>query len=167
MNLPSMMQQIDFGHPSVDLWVMAFFVVGMLFYLFKLGRDKVFILVLATYVALAFFSRLNFWEKVMNYHVDTDFLSLVLVFVGLTLVVFWVLSRSAFTSVFNTGGSFAQVLVMGFLHLGLLVMIGISFLSPQASNHLSYFLQTFFVADNAQAFWLAAPWAAAALFRGK
>lgn len=167
MNLPILMQPIDFAHPGADLLVTGFFVVGMLFYLFRLGRDKVMVLVVATYVALAFFRQLDFWERLTGYRVGDDFVALAVTFSVMLVAVFWLLSRSAFTSVFNIGGSFGQVLVMGFLHLGLLVMIGIAFLSPQASNNLSHFLQTFFVSSNAQAFWLLAPWVASVFLKNK
>ncbi|MFA7169767.1 MAG: hypothetical protein WC178_02845 [Candidatus Paceibacterota bacterium] len=169
MDFQNIFGSIEFTTLSWDLFVIVVFIVGIGFYLFRFGKDKAFIALLSSYISFALVSRLELLEKVLGLGLENSFLDKALFFLLGVFVLFFILSRSAFTSVFNrgTGGAWFETLVVSFLQIGFMVSATISFLSILEINNLSIFLRSVFVGDGAQFFWFVTPLLAISLLREK
>ena len=80
-------------------------------------------------------------------------------FLGIFVLLFFLLSRSALLKTFGSlaAGSWWQVLVFSIFHVGLLVSITLSFLPPDAVAHLAPVTRQIFASDSGRFFWIVAP----------
>jgi hypothetical protein len=153
---------IDWAKPTWDLFIILFFIVAGFLYGLSLGRDRIVVILVSIYMALAvsttapYIGSLNAQIGIANI-----FVFQISTFVTTFIALFLLLSRSALLKTIATGddsGSWWQVLVFSVLHVGLLVSITLSFLPPNAAaNHLSPLTQRLFASDGAQFGWIIAP----------
>jgi len=164
-------QQINWSSPSWDLFILIFFVVFSLLYGLSLGRDRIIIILVSIYIALAI---VNTAPYIRDFQLDVKinevFAFKVTTFLGIFLFLFFLISRSGLMATFGQGSSFGkawQIFLFSFLHVGLLISIVLSYLTPTAINHLSPLTRNIFVSPNGQLFWLVAPILAIWLVREK
>ncbi len=166
----SFVASINWAQPSWDLFIILFFIVAALLYGLSLGRDRVITILISVYMALAV---VNFAPFIGNFNADIGvsqfFVVRVSAFVVVFIALFFLMSRSALLATVaksDAGGSWWQVLLFSFLHVGLLISITLSFLSPSASEHLAPLTQRLFAHENARFFWIVAPIISMILIKG-
>jgi hypothetical protein len=169
MDFTAALKSVSFTSPSWDLFVLVLFLVGIYLYIFRWGKDRTFVILLAAYVALGLTDRLGFIESTTGVHLESGAINRAVIYVALTAVLAWMFFRSDFFSIFRGGGKrqWFEILVLGFLQLGFITSATISFLSPAETSGLSIFLRTVFAQGQAQLFWLLAPFAAILLLKEK
>ncbi len=169
MDFQSLFENINLTSSHLDVLIFVGFTVGLCLYLLRWGKDKAFIALISSYISLALVEKIDLVEKVLGFKFENSFANKTILFLAVVLVLFFVLSRSSFTSVFNRSSSRAwfQTLVIGFLQIGLMISIIFSFLSPAETNSLSIFLKSVFVDDGAQLFWFVSPFFAIFLLKDK
>lgn len=161
---------INWSQPSWDLFIVLLFVVGSIIYGFSLGRDRVIVILVSIYMALAV---VNTAPGLGNYQadigIDQFFVFRVSAFVVVFVALFFLMSRSALLRTVassDTQGPWWQVMVFSFLHIGLLISITLSFLPPTASQHLAPLTQKIFVQDTSRFLWILAPILAMIMLKG-
>lgn len=155
--------------PSWDLFVLVTFLVGIYFYLFKYGKDRAFIVLLASYVSLALVEKLPLIKSVTGLALEESYRNKAALFVFGIFAVSWMILRSDFTSDFRQGSRKAwfETLVLSFLQIGFIISVIISFMPPAAAGSLSIFLRAVFAQDSARLFWMASPLFAILLIKEK
>lgn len=159
-DLASYLANINWAAPTWDLFIVLFFVITVFLYGMSLGRDRIIVILVSIYMALAVVSNAPFlgnWDA--NVKVGDFFAFRVTTFLGLFVLLFFVLSRSALQRTFGNlaAGSWWQVLLFSVFHVGLLVSITLSFLPPDAITHLAPLTQRVFASDLARFLWIVAP----------
>lgn len=161
---------IDWSKPSWDLFIVLFFIVAGFLYGLSLGRDRVIVILISVYMALAVVNMAPFIGDFRStIGADQFFGFRVSTFLVVFILLFFLMSRSALVSTVassDTRGSWWQVLVFSFLHVGLLISITLSFLPPTASAHLAPLTQKIFVEDIGRFVWIVAPIVAMILLKG-
>lgn len=169
MDFQSVIKSVSLTNPSWDLFVLVTFAVVICAYLFRFGKDRAFLILISTYISFALIEKLPLIEKVAGVSLKNTPTDKALIFLAGIFAVYFILSRSAFTSVSRivSKKSWFPTLVLSFLQVGLIISLIISFLSPAEVKDLSAFLRYFFATDSAQFFWLVAPFAAIFLLKEK
>ncbi len=154
--------------PTWDLFIILFFVIAALVYGISLGRDRILVILVAIYMALAVVKYLPFvTEFKADVSVNDAFAFKVSIFLGLFILLFFFLSQSALLRTFASNasqGSWLQVVVFSFLHVGLLISVTLSFFPSDLSGVLSPITQNLFLSDASKAFWIVTPIVAMAIF---
>lgn len=159
MDTQSAINTINWTSPSWDLFVIVIFVAGIFLCSLGLGKDKTFVILVSSYISLALVSKLSLIQEILGFQLGGSFVNDSAVFLGGTLFLFFVLSNSAFTSVFDQGldKAWFQTAVISFLQIGLMISIIVSFLTPEEAAGLSDFMKSFFADNQAQFIWLISP----------
>lgn len=161
---------IDWSKPSWDLFIILFFIVAGFLYGLSLGRDRVIVILISVYMALAVVNSAPFIGNFQaDIGIDQFFAFRISTFVVVFILLFFMMSRSALLSTIassDTRGSWWQVLLFSFLHVGLLISITLSFLPPSAATHLAPLTQKIFVQDIGRFIWIVAPIVAMVLIKG-
>lgn len=160
---------VNWLEPTWDLFIILFFVVASLIYGVSLGRDRIIVILVSIYMALAIVNHIPFLTGVSSAGVSLNdtFALRVSVFLGVFILLFFFMSHSALMKTFghSTGqGKFWQVMIYSFLHVGLLISVTLSFFPADLANVLSPLTQTIFMSDIARAIWVTIPVVAMAIF---
>lgn len=154
----------DFASPSWDLFILIFFVVAVFIYGFSLGRNRIVVILIAIYMALAVVSTAPFIDSWVASAMNTDIGQVFAFKLGLFLVVFALLfflfSRSTLlrsVSGEERHGAWWQIPIFSVLHIGLLLSIALSFLPVSAITELSPFTQEIFTSDIGKFIWITLP----------
>ncbi len=157
----SFLTNISLDNPSWDLFIILFFLAAAFVYGMSLGRDRIVVILVAIYMALAVVNYAPFLGTVSgSFGIDKIFVVRISVFVLTFLGLFFLLSRSALLRTIAKGdeqGNWFQVVIFSFLHIGLLISIVLSFLPIELAGSLAPLSQKFFVSDLARFFWVIAP----------
>lgn len=168
MNAGVFFQSLNFSNPTWDLFILLFFVVVAIFYGISLGRDRIIGILVSIYMALAVVAYAPYLDSfTASVTINEAFALRFSVFLGLFLIVFFLLSRSGISKTMGSGklGSWWQIIVFSFLHVGLLISVVLSFLPGDVANNLAPITRALFVSEQARFFWLVAPILAMALIR--
>jgi hypothetical protein len=165
----SFIKDFDLSNPSWDLFIILFFVAAAFIYGMSLGRDRIVVILVSIYMALAVVNYAPYLDKFSGtVGVDQIFVVKISTFVITFLGLFFLLGRSALMrTIANKGsddGNILQVLVFSFLHIGLLISVTLSFLPIELSAELAQLTRKFFVGDTARFFWVVAPILAMIIF---
>lgn len=154
--------------PSWDLFILIFFAVAVFIYGFSLGRNRIVVILIAIYMALAVVNSAPFLNKWIEKALSLGGMGQVFVFkLGLFLLVFAILfflfSRSRL--LLGMGGeerhgAFWQIPIFSVLHIGLLLSIALSFLPAESLLQLAPFTREIFSSDIGRFVWITAPIAA-------
>jgi hypothetical protein len=159
-DLMTYLTRINWAAPSWDLFIVLFFIVTVFLYGMSLGRDRIIVILVSIYMALAVVSNAPILGKLdANVNLGNFFAFKVTTFLGLFVLLFFLMSRSALLKTFGSlaAGRWWQVLLFSVFHVGLLVSITMSFLPGEAVNHLAPLTQKLFASDNARFAWIVAP----------
>lgn len=166
----SFVANINWAQPSWDLFIILFFIVAAFLYGLSLGRDRVIVILISVYMALAVVNSAPFIGNFQaDIGLDQFFVFRVSTFVVVFIALFFLMSRSALLRTVassDSGGSWWQVLLFSFLHVGLLISITLSFLPASASDHLAPLTQKIFAQETARFIWIIAPIVAMILIKG-
>lgn len=152
---------INWATPSWDLFIILFFVVAAFLYGLSLGRDRVIVILVSLYMALAIVNTapyLNSFTAEISYNNASIFN--VTVFVGIFLILFFLLSRGALVRTIGgsaSSGTWWQSMIFSFFHVGLILSILMSYLPQDMISHVSEGMRNLFISDPAKFFWLVAP----------
>ncbi len=159
-DLMTYLSQINWASPSWDLFIVLFFIVTVFLYGMSLGRDRIIVILVSIYMALAVVSNAPFLGNVdASVNLGQFFAFKVTTFLGLFVLLFFLLSRSALLKTFGNlaSGTWWQVLMFSVFHVGLLVSITLSFLPADAVNHLAPLTRQIFATDTTRFAWIVAP----------
>ena len=154
--------------PTWDIFLILLFVIATFLYGITLGRAKIVVQIVASYMTMALLAAAPFLDKLeartpLNHTIFylTAFLT---VFVLLCLL----LSKSAFHQHLSEGrGSWADVLVLSLVQVGFLASIVLSSMSGWALGSFSGLAKIVFVKEPAQFIWTVLPIGALVVIRGK
>lgn len=162
---------INWAAPSWDLFIILFFIVAAFLYGLSLGRNRVIVILVSIYMALAIVNTapyLNDFSAEINYNNASIFRFTV--FVGIFIVLFFLLSRGALLRTIASAdetGAWWQSIIFSFFHVGLIFSILMNYLPPEMSGHISSGMRNLFISDPARFFWLVAPIVVMVLIRKK
>lgn len=167
MDIQGFINSINWNTPSWDLFIIVIFVAGIFLYTLSLGKNRVLVLLVSSYISLALFSKSYLLFSQIGFNLENSFSNNMMIFIGGILLLFFILSNSVFTSVFeqSSGGTWLQTMTMSFLQIGLMISVSASFLSTEEINILSPFVISVFANNQAQFFWIVSPLAAVLLFK--
>jgi hypothetical protein len=159
---------VNWAQPSWDLFIILFFVVIVFFYGMMLGRDRIIIILVSIYMSLAVVSNAPFIGQ-LRPDPGGNFLAFkVTSFVGVFVLLFFLLSRSSVMRSFSQlgAGNWFQVLLFSIFHVGLLVSVTLTLLPPEATESLQPLTRTIFASDLGRFGWIVAPIAGIVMIRG-
>lgn len=160
----SILTQVNWSKPTWDLFIILFFLVASLIYGLSLGRDRIMVIMVSIYMALAVVN-----AAPTSINVNNLFIIRISTFVGLFLVLFFLLSRSALLHSIASSdnkGTWWQAILFSILHVGLLMSVVLSFLPKASLDLLSPATKTLFVNDPAPFLWVLGPIVLMILVRG-
>lgn len=153
---------INWAAPSWDLFIALFFVASALIYGFSLGRDRIIVILVSLYMALAVVNSAPFIHNLnTQINISTSLFAFqVSTFLGVFLALFFFLSRSALLRSLGTAsgaGPWWQVLLFSILHSGLLVSIVLSFMPTEMLNILAEPTREIFTSEFGRFIWITMP----------
>ena len=155
------LSSINWLQPSWDVFIILFFLVSSLLYGISLGRDRILVMMVAIYMALAVVKYVPFINEFQaSISVNDTFALKVSVFLGAFIILFFLLSQSALLRAFGQTaeqGSFLQVAVFSVLHAGLLISVTLSFFPADTSPWLSPLTRQIFTSDAGNSVWALLP----------
>jgi hypothetical protein len=169
-NITNYIANINWSTPTWDLFIIIIFIIVSLLYGFSVGRDRLIVTLISTYMALAVVHVVPFSDIEWTAHLFATSAWRVGMFLGIFIVLFFLLSQSALMNSIRRSdvrGSWWQVILFGFLQIGLLISIIFSYLPDPTLNHFSGAVQFYFVSDLAKLFWVCTPIVLLILIRQK
>ena len=172
-NAQNFLHSVNWSNPSWDLVIALVFIVGSFLYGFSLGRDRLIVIMVSIYMALALISNAPYLDLIMKKTetaLNQIFVFKLTGFIGIFLILFFFLSRSALQRSIGSRdekGAWWQVIIFSVLHVGLLLSVVLSFLPKEALGHLAPITRQIFIYDGARFAWLSAPIIAMMLVRQK
>lgn len=161
------MTGLDVNTPSWDLFIFLFFIVATFVYGFTLGRSRILVLLVSTYMALAVIHAGTLAGLIgpgieQNVTVGSSpfFIVQITAFVGLMLLIFFFLSNSALRRAFAAAdiqGKAWQVIAFSVLHAGLLVASVLSFVPVERRDALLGVTRGMFAGNKALFIWTLLP----------
>lgn len=153
---------VNWTAPTWDLFIVLFFLVTAFLYGFSLGRDRIIVILISLYMALAVVNSAPFIRDLSTeLNVATSLFAFkISTFLVVFLALFFFLSRSALLRALGAGsapGSWWQVLLFSTLHAGLLISVVLSFLSADQLAVLAESTRQLFVSDAGRFVWITLP----------
>lgn len=158
------LQSIDWAHPSWDVFIYLFFFVAAILYGLSLGRDRIMVIMVSIYMALAVVKTVP--ESVV---LPGNFVLNVSAFLGAFVIIIFLLARSALLRTIagvDSKGAWWHVILFSILHIGLLISVTLSFLPEATINSLSQTTRSIFTDDLGRFIWVVAPILAMIVVRG-
>jgi hypothetical protein len=152
---------INWAAPSWDLFIILFFVVAAFIYGLSLGRDRIIIILVSIYMALAIVNTapyLKSFSAEISYN-NASVLKAT-VFVGIFVILFFLWSRNALLKTIGISGgqgTWLQSILFSFFHVGLMLSILLSYLPQSTLGNISPGMRNLLISDPARFFWLVAP----------
>lgn len=160
---------INWVQPSWDLFIYMFFVIAAFLYGMSLGRDRIIVIMVSIYMALAVVNSAPFLGNITTITINAPVAIKIGVFLGIFVLLFFFLSRSALLRTIASSddkGKWYQVLIYSILHVGLLVSVTLNYLPKNAVDKLAPLTKFIFATPNARFGWIIAPIIAMILFGG-
>ena len=153
---------LNWSTPTWDMFIVLFFLVAAFVYGFSLGRDRVIVILVSLYMALAVVNYAPFIRDLSTeINIATSLFAFkISAFLGVFLALFVFLSRSAILHSLAAGkapGKWWQVLLFSVLHAGLLVSIVLSFLPPDTLDYLAPATREIFTSEFGRFLWIILP----------
>lgn len=159
-NIFSQASNVNWFTPSWDVFIILFFIVASFLYGLSLGLNRILVILISIYLSLALIDYFPFTNATLPEIKIGGGVSLrVTLFIGVVLVLFFFLSRSALLRAFKGGsdGSFFQILIFSILHVGLLISVALSYMPESFTNGLSPLTHTLFMNQTARFVWIFLP----------
>lgn len=158
-----------------DLFIVLIFLAAVLIYGFFLGRNRMIVLLLASYFSLAIVKVMP-WSRLASFGwlgiEESPSSSLrILIFLGIILLLYFLIPRSVLSSSLRIrkrgNASWTQIFIISVVQVGFLAMVILSFLPPAAIGDLGSVVKKIFIGPEAEFVWLAVPILAVVLMRRK
>jgi hypothetical protein len=159
-DLLAYLMRVNWSAPTWDLFIVIFFLVTVFLYGMSLGRDRIIVILVSIYMALAVVSNLPVLGKLdAGVSFGQYFALKVTTFLGLFVLLFFLMSRSALEKTFGNlaAGKWWQIMLFSTFHVGLLVSITLSFLPVAAVESLAPITRAVFASEMGKFFWIVAP----------
>lgn len=155
-------QQINWSVPTWDLFILLFFAAGSLLYGMTMGRDRVIIVLVSVYMALAVVGNAPVLKDINAFQLsfNDNFALRITFFIGTFLVLFFLVSRSALMHTLGRRaslGSWWQTMLFSVLQVGLLISITLAFLPTEILNNFSDLTLQIFTSYWGKSAWLILP----------
>lgn len=155
---------VNLTHPSWDLVIGVLFIVVALIYAVSFGRNRAIIALVSIYMGFASVVMFPIKQfKLADIFLQGFYFDLI-IFSFFTVLSFLLLSNSFLRRIFGYArvreGKWWQIFLYSFLHIGLLLMIILSFLSEEAVGNLSPITTILFTTSWAKFIWIVLPIAA-------
>lgn len=158
----------DFNTPSWDLFIFLFFIIATFVYGFTLGRSRIMVLLISTYMALAVIQAATAPGSLLGGSTTESvtigsspfFIVQITAFIGLMLLIFFFLSNSALRRAFaatDVQGKVWQIVAFSIAHAGLLVASVLTFVPAERRDVLLGFTNDLFSSAMALFLWTIAP----------
>ena len=152
---------MNWAAPTWDIFILLFFVIGALLYGLSLGRDRVIVILVSVYMGLAVVNNTPALNNLnLSLHVNDNYVLKISFFLGLFVILFFLLSRSALLKTIGGSGapgSWWQTIVFSILQVGLLISITLNFLPANMTQGLSEGTRQIFMSDNGRSAWMILP----------
>jgi len=152
---------LNWVNPTWDVFIFLFFIVGALLYGLSLGRDRVIVILVGIYMALAVVTNTPALSNLnVSLNVSENFVLRISFFLGIFVVVFFLLSRSALLRTIGRSsapGSWWQTIVFSILQVGLLISVTLNFLPREMTQGLTDMTRNIFMSDQGRSAWLILP----------
>jgi hypothetical protein len=157
----SFFTSLNWANPTWDIFILLFFVVGALLYGLSLGRDRVIVILVGIYMALAVVTNAPALTSMnLAVNLNDNYVLRISFFLGLFVVLFLMLSRSALLKTIgrsNAPGSWWQTIVFSILQVGLLISVTLNFLPREMTQGLTEVTKNIFMSDQGRSAWLILP----------
>lgn len=152
---------LSWSHPSWDLFVLLFLLIGTLIYGFSLGRGRIIMIMVAVYMAVVAVNTLPVIPQIgAVVQLSNGFVLRVGTFLGLFAILFFMLTRSALNHALDTNsplGRWWHVLLLSFVQVGMLISVVMSFFPPAWLDKMSLFIRVVFASPWGKFSWVVAP----------
>lgn len=160
-DIQNILTNINWSAPTWDLFIVIFFLVAAVLYGLSLGRNRILVILISIYIALALVNAFPFSEKVLaELKLGDSFALKITLFASIILALFFLLSHSALSSAITTRrkeGTWFQVVIFSFLHVGLLISVILSFVPKDFTENLAPLTRNVFTTDVSRFIWLLLP----------
>lgn len=156
----SFLTSLNWSAPTWDIFILLFFIVGALLYGLSLGRDRIIVILVSMYMALAIVSNTPILNQLnVSLQLNNNSVLKVTFFLGLFIVLFFLVARSALLKTIGGGSqsSWWQTILFSVLQVGLLISITLNFLPPDVTNGLAGFTKQLFLSDQGRSAWMLLP----------
>lgn len=161
---------MNWATPSWDLFIVLFFIIAAFLYGLSLGRDRVIVLLVSIYMALAIVHTAPYLDSVTaEISLNNASIYKVTIFLGVFIILFFLMSRSALVNTIasDAHGRWWHSILFSFFHIGLLLSITLDYLPEDVLSNISGEMRNFLISDPAKFFWLVAPVIVMVLMRPK
>lgn len=158
-----------------DLSIILIFLIAAFVYGFFLGRNRMIILLLASYFSLVI-SQFFPWTRItslkwLGLGQEPSASFKISVFLGMILLFYFLIPRSVLSSTLRIRkrgeASWLQLFILSIVQLGLLTVVILSFLPVEVVANFSPLVKKIFIGPEAQFVWLTLPILAIVLMRRK
>jgi len=154
--------------PTWDIFIILFFVIATFLYGLTLGRARVVVQIVSSYMTMALLAAAPFMDKVEARTPLNHTVFYLIAFMTVFVLLFLLLSKSAFHQHLSEGkGTWWDVLVLSVVQIGFLTSIVLSSMSGFALGHVSGITQIVFAKQPAPFIWTVLPIGALVVIRGK
>jgi predicted neutral ceramidase superfamily lipid hydrolase len=156
------------SNPTWDLFIILFFVVAAFLYGLTLGRARVVVQIVSSYMTMAVLSAAPFLTSVETKTPFNHTVFYLVAFLVIFVALFLLLSKSAFHQHLSEGrGGWLDVLILSIVQIGLVTTIVLGSMSENAVGHLSSITRRVFTGQPATFVWIILPIAALIFIKGK
>lgn len=156
------------SNPTWDLFLILFFVIATFLYGLTLGRARVVVQIVSSYITVALLASAPFLEKLEARTPLNHTIFYLAAFLTVFILLFLLLSKSAFHQHLSEGqGSWTDILLLSVVQIGFLTSIILSSMSGFAIGHMSGVTRIVFSNQPAPFIWTVLPVAALIIIRGK
>ncbi|MSU75979.1 hypothetical protein EXS54_00670 [Patescibacteria group bacterium] len=153
---------LDVNSPSWDLFIFLFFIVATFVYGFTLGRSRIMVLLISTYMAIALVRTAPFLLGTQDTTIGSSpfFVIQITAFIGVMLLIFFFLANSGLRRAFAANdiqGKAWQIIGFSIMQAGLMVATVLSFIPAAERAGLLGATQSLFITPTALFFWTLAP----------
>jgi hypothetical protein len=154
--------------PTWDIFLILFFVIATFLYGLTLGRAKIVVQIVASYMTMALLAAAPFLDRLEARTPLNHTIFYLSAFLTVFVVLTFLLSKSAFHQHLSEGqGSWIDLLVLSLVQVGFLASIVLSSMSGWALGNLSGLTKIVFVKQPAQFIWTVLPIGALVVIRRK
>ncbi len=156
------------SNPTWDIAIIVFFVIATFLYGLTLGRARVVVQIVSSYITMALLASAPFLDKIEARTPLNHTVFYLVAFLVVFVLLFLLLSKSAFHQHLSEGkGSWGDILILSIVQIGFLTSIVLSSMSGFALGHLSGITKIVFSNQPAPFIWTVLPVGALIVIRGK
>jgi len=153
--------------PTWDLFVILFLIVAAFLLGLTIGRNKIIILLISTYIAIVVINFFPFSEVFEIPKTDENFIYPIVIFIAVVFIFFVLLCNSAFKKVLRKTGdkSIFQIVLFSLFCIGLILSVILSFFPKNLVATFNPITQKLFMIELSRFLWALVPVLGMAILR--